>query len=1153
MTRLVRSRLSCLHSIVAALALLLSADRVYAQFDSAQLSGVVQDSSGGVLPGVDVVLVDVGTRIERRTVTNEGGLYTFPNVPVGEYRVNATLQGFKPVSKTGVRVTAGVNVRVDVALEVGEVSETITVSAAITSVDTAVIGRTVRAEQIAEIPLSGRRVSQVAQLTPGVVGGNMGGSVPTGTGTFFSGVNSINGGRSDEFLTTVDGAPSIRIRQAGGFMMGAQNYDTVAEVQVLTTNYQAEHGRASAGQLRLVTKSGTQSFRGNLFWSHQDDALDSNTWSRERAGLEKSPHKYNAYGFTLGGPIYIPGAFNADKSKLFFFWGQEWQRDRTVEEQVGIVPTVAMRNGDFSGTGRTIYDPQTGQPFSGNRIPEGRFSPQGRALLNAFPLPIPGFQQGQNNWIGNPSVFNNQRKDSIKIDFVPTGNHRVALRHTWAPNVWNDPEPLGVYSTIWDYPGRTLAATLTSTLSNSLINEFSFSWGSTSPSKYFGQRNCDYCPGGTEAFLYPRQRDVGINYPYLFPGTKLDADKIPNISLEGFTAINNAAYPGSWNDFVFLWTDNVTKVTGNHAFKAGMSVERSGMNDRIQLSFAQAPQTTNQNGSFRFFNATRPGATALPDPARPGFFVANTGSAAANTLLGLFDDYTEFGNKPNTKWLAMAFDWYVQDSWKPMSDLTLELGLRYSLWQPWGTTNRAMASFDPRFFDSATAAVIDRAAGFVVSGDRFNGIVLPGDNATDDAIANFPQLTNLQRLYHGVPNGFSETPTDGLQPRLGLAYAINDRTTFRAGVGRFLNRVQINTTAAYGFNPPLSDMQTVINGVVDAPGGATTRNFPLVMAYQSPDFTNPVSWAWNATVDRELPWEIHTAISYVGRSASHLERARNVNQLQPGTIQANPGVNANSLRPYKGFSTITLYETTGKSRYNSLQTQVERRSTRGLGFGIAYTLSRTEDDGSGRNDVLPNAFDDSNYYGISDLDRTHVLGARVHYMFPALDSSVAPLRWVLGDWNVSGVLQATSGAPFDVRTTVDIAGVGPGSGQQFYNVVGDPKAQRTDFDPTLGYAVWFDRNAFQAPAAGTFGTQAQNTLRYPGYWDLHMSLRKSVRTFNGHRVELRWEAFNVFNRRRLNSDVIGNQVNNPTLVNEFGRITSLIGNRTMQVGLQYVF
>src|SRR5262245_31738004 len=397
-------------SVVAMCVIVLGATPAHAQFDSAQISGVVQDTTGAVLPGVDVTLVNVGTRIERQAVTNEGGLYTFPTVPVGEYRITAMLSGFKPLTKSNVQVNAGLNIRVDVALEVGALSETIQVQAATTLVDTSVIGRTLRAEQIADTPLSGRRASQVAQLAPGVVGGNMGGSVPTGVGTFATGVTSINGGRADEFITTIDGAPSIRVRAAGGFMMGAQNYDTVAEVQVLTTNYQAEFGRASAGQLRLVTKSGSQNFRGNIFWSHQNDKLDTNTWTREQSGLPKSPHTYNAYGFTLGGPIYIPGVFNTSKSKLFFFLGEEWQRDRTVEEQTGIVPTAAMRNGDFSALlpTRVIRDPLTGQPFAGNVIPPDRISPQGRALLNAFPLPIPGFQQGANNWIGNPAVFNNQ-------------------------------------------------------------------------------------------------------------------------------------------------------------------------------------------------------------------------------------------------------------------------------------------------------------------------------------------------------------------------------------------------------------------------------------------------------------------------------------------------------------------------------------------------------------------------------------------------------------------------------------------------------------------------------------------------------------------------------------------------------------------------
>jgi hypothetical protein len=1116
---------------LAAAMLLVTSASGFAQFDSAAVSGAIRDSSGAVLPGVTVTLTNVGNGVRRDATTNDTGLYTFPNVPVGDYRVSAALQGFKTITQDGVRVSSSQNIRVDMQMEVGAVSEVITVQAATTMVDTAVLARTVRAEQIAEAPLSGRRPTQVAQLVPGAVGGNLG-NFPTATATFATGITSINGGRADEFMATVDGAPSIRVRAAGGFTMGMQNMDTVEEVQVLTTNYQAEFGRSSAGQLRIVTKSGTQAFHGNAFWNGQNDALDENTWARQRAGLPKTPHEWNAYGFTVGGPIYIPGRFNDSRQKLFFFLGEEWIRDRSVENQTGIVPTEAMRNGDFSALlpGRVIRNPVTGQPFPNNQIPKEMISPNGRALLNAFPLPIPGFQQGANNWIGAPAFFNNQRKDSIKIDFLPVANHRLATRHTWAPNIWNDPEPFGAFSTIWDYPGRTLAATLSSTLSNSFINEFTFSWGSTKPAAFYGQRNCAKCPAD-QAVEYPTNSQIGLNYPFLFPDTKLDPEKIPNMLLQGFTAINNNAYPGSWNDFVFLYSDTVTKILGNHTFKSGVSVERSGMNDQIQLSFATAPATVNQNGSFRFFDNRAGG----------------TGYSVANTLLGLFDDYTEFGAKPFTRWQAWGTDAFLQDSWKVGRALTLELGLRYSVWQPWGARNDEIASFDSAFYDPSRAVAINPAAGFIVpnSGDPFNGIVIPGDGASPETLEKFPQLANLSRLYRGVPNGFAETPKDGYQPRLGLAYAMNEKTTIRTGVGRFLNRVQINTTAAYGFNPPLSEMRTVINGNVDAPAGAERRDFPLLMAMQSPDFTHPVSWAWNATVDRQLFWQMRTQVSYVGRSASHLERARNINQLQPGTIQANPGVNANALRPYKGFGNITLYETTGESKYNALQLNVARSSPRGVGFNVAYTFSRTKDNGSDIRDLAPNSYDDSGYYGISNLDRPHVFVSQGRYKVPSLSGVPRAVNAILGNWDVSSVFQAQSGAPFDVRTATDIAGVGPGSGNQYYELVGDPKAARTEWDGNT--AIWFDKSAFRAPAAGTFATsQPRNVLRQPGFWDLHMSLRKTV-PFGTRRAEFRWDIFNV-----LNHSTLSNAQTNPNVA-DFGTISSRTGNRTMQVGLQYAF
>ena len=365
-------------------------------------------------------------------------------------------------------MNAGVNIRVDVQLEVGALSETVQVQAATTLVDTSVIGRTVRAEQIAETPLSGRRASQVAQLAPGVVGGNMGGSVPTGGGTFATGITSINGGRSDEFMTTIDGAPSIRVRAAGGFMMGAQNSDTVDEVQVLTTNYQAEYGRASAGQLRLVTKSGTQSFRGNVFWSHQNDALDANTWTRNQAGLEKSPHNYNAYGFTLGGPIFIPGGSTTASSSCSSSGARNgsaiarWKTRRASCRPRRCATATSAR----CCPGASFAIPRTGLPFPGNVIPRGPHQPAGPGAAERLSrCRRPGSSRAPTTGSATRRCSTTSGRTASRSTSCRPSNHRLAVRHTWAPNVWNDPEPLSVYSTIWDYPGRTMAATLTSTLS----------------------------------------------------------------------------------------------------------------------------------------------------------------------------------------------------------------------------------------------------------------------------------------------------------------------------------------------------------------------------------------------------------------------------------------------------------------------------------------------------------------------------------------------------------------------------------------------------------------------------------------------------------------------------------------------------------------
>ncbi len=1140
-------------AVSAVVAILLTALSASAQFDTAQISGLVRDPAGAIIPGVTVTVTNAGTGLQRQALTNEQGFYAFPNLPVGTYTVTAELPGFKKFVKTAVELNAAINIRVDIELAVGNLSEVVEVQATTNEVtaETAVIGRSVGSQEIAQLPLAGRNVALAAQLKAGVTGGRIGANLNSGTNAISAGGYNINGGRSDEYVTTVDGALSIRIRAAGGFSMGAQNIDTVEEVQVLTTNYQAEYGRASGGVLRIVTKSGTQEFHGKLFEAFQNNVLNANSWTRNSSrnpllSQEQEPIKYNSFGFAVGGPIYIPGKFNADKKKLFFYVGEEWDRTRDESLQQGIVPSLAMRRGDFSellnpanpffNRARVITDPVTKLPFQNNIIPGDRISPNGYALLNAYAEPTPGYLQGSNNYIRSFRTWDNQRKDSAKIDYIINDQHRLAVRHTWFPHIWNAINgPIPLYSTIWQYPNRTAVLTFTSTFSPTFINEFTASYGSTSPGRFYGELTCPPGKCVKNNDRYPVRSTSGLTYPLLFPGTKLDPEKMPSIAIQGVssagTTLNN--YPGEWNDFVYVLGNNMTKIVKNHTLKWGITIEKSGMNDQIQFSFANAPATTNQNGSFRFFDSGNPNTTGL---------------AIANALLGDFDDYTEFNKKPRTPWVTTAFDGFFQDSWKATRKLTVEAGLRYSLWPPWGTSDNTISMFDSKLYDPATSPIVDRTGGFIVSGDRFDGIVIPGCKPTSDAIKKFPYLADPQydRFYHCLPRGFSEIRKNGFQPRLGLAYAMNSKTSVRAGVGMFLNRVQINTTGAPGGNPPFMEMPTVINGRVDNPGGAQRRDFPLSLNMQDLVLKTPTAWAWNMTVERELPGTTKLSAAYVGRRGTYLERSRNINQLLPGTVQANPGVNANYLRPFRGVGAISLFENSGASKYNALQLQFDRRTTHGIGFGASYTLSRTKDNGSARGTVLPNAYDDKGFWGISDIDRTHVMLVNYYYNLPTLRSLPKVLGYVLGNWGISGVQQLQSGSPFSVTTTEDIAGVGAGSGSQFYNLVGDPNGvKRTDL--TSSPAIWFNKDAFARPNTGTFGTQPRNGLRNPGFWDAHLSVRRSFPVTEKHRLDLRWEAFNV-----LNHPVLSNANANPTL-GSFGTITSKTGNRTMQINLQYLF
>ncbi len=1122
----------------APLLALLFAAALAAQFDTGQIAGFVKDSSLATVVGANVTIRNENTGAEKTTKSNSTGYYVFPNLLVATYTLSAEAPGFKKVLETGITLSSSVRLNVDLALTVGSVTETIEIkaTAGLVQAESAVVSRTINSKQIADLTLNGRNPIYLALLKPGVRGGSIGTFDPDSVS---NGGFSINGGRADEYVVMVDGAVATRTRSSGS-MLGSQDVDTIEEVQILTANYGAEFGRSSAGQIRFITKSGGQRFHGNLVENFRNNALDANTWIRNHSPNRSefggpTPFRFNQYGYDINGPIYVPGKFNKDKSKFFFLWAQEWIKRREQQNPIALVPSLLMRDGNFSellsptnifyNRVRTVTDPDTKLPFPGNIIPVSRLSANGRALLRAYPNPTPGFDQRGANFIGSGARYSNTLKNTVKVDYVISSAHRLSFRGTTIPWDFNEPfqdNSLGTFQALWSRPNSTGALSLTSTITPTLLNEFNFSVNSD------GKGNIAYNP----ACGAPCNRATyGLTYPQIFPTGKEFPGKLPTIQIDPFYSLNNSsAYPGYWSGFVYAWSNNMTKILGNHTIKFGVFIERSGQNDGIQLTTASAPATVNQAGQFRFIDTGHPNSTGI---------------AIANTALGYFNDYGETSAKTVTPWVATGIDWFIQDSWKATKKLTLEYGIRHSIWPPWHSKWGTISMFNPAFFDKSKAATIDRSTGAITSGDPYNGITLPGSGPTAEGLKRFPVLANFKNLYHDLPDGFSQTHYTVFQPRLGMAYGFDSKTSFRAGIGAFANRTMINRDTALGGNAPFQLQQTVSNGNVDAPGGATARVFPFTMTIQDPVLKVPMAWNWNTTVARQLPWNLAVEVGYVGRRGIHNQRKRNINQLFTGATFANPGVNVNALRPYPGMGIVGISENSGLSLYNGLQTSIERRFSKGLAFGVAYTYSKATDNGSDLTDLLPDAYNDKSYQGTSDLNRTHVLIINYIYELPFLKGNKTIVHRLLGNWEISGMNQWQSGSPFSVRNNADNAGVGTGSGNQFYNQIADPNAiTRTAFTDSM---VWFDKAAFARPANGTWGVQQRNGLTNPGFWAFDAGLRKNFPTVEGQRLQVRFEFFNA-----LNHPVLGGANSNPTS-GQFGLITSKGGSRAIQIALKYIF
>jgi hypothetical protein len=1127
---------------VCASILLASAGPAWAQLDRGTISGTVRDEQGGVIAGVTVTASHTQVRTARTTVSGANGFYSFPNLQPGAYDLVAELPGFKKITHRAIQLDAAATITLDFNLEAGAVTEQVIVVAEAPPLQTDVaVRKTVESKDVELLLLNGRNPINLALLKSGVRGGpfNIFNFDSLTTGGF-----SINGSRSDDNLITVDGSIATRTRAAGA-IIGVLNIDALQEVQVLTANYMPEFGRSSGGQIRMVTKSGGREFHGSLYEYFRSEALDANAWSRNRSPDPRqhdgpAPFSFNQWGFTLGGPVLVPGRFNANRDKLFFFWGEEWIRYRQTQTSLVAVPSEAMRRGDFSelldpanpyfGRVRPIIDPQTGRPFPNNVIPESRLSPNGTAFLNMYPHPTAGFRQGQANAILESDNPRDTRKDHVRVDWWLDARNQVTGR--WSKFNWESVDAFRGGLTLargeWSRPNTTSTFAWTSTLTGTLINELTFG--------YSRDRVLIDVLRGTDTY---QRSHHNITYPYIFPTAKEIEDKIPTVVLSNFQVIDGGGFPQFSQGPIYTWSDNVTWVRGRHTLKGGVFIEYSG-----EDNFDQSP--LNQNGQFQFTD-DRAGGTGLD---------------VANAALGLFTTYGEIGQRARTTWRALATDLFVQDSWKPAGHVTLEGGLRWSYWPPWYALLNNAASFDRRFYDPTRAVTVDPGTGFIIpnTGDRYNGIVLPGDGFPPEALDSIEvaQDPAVQALFRGVPRGFSQTHADVIEPRLGLTWQWTDKTILRTSGGIFHTRTMLNDSTLLGGNAPFQPQVQVRNGSADDPGGSTVNDRALVMTAQDPVFKHPTAYIWAAGLQRELAFGIVADVTYVGRRGLYLQRERNINQLAPGTVYANPAMHPDALRPFRGLGVIRLSENAGKSRYNGLQVSLDRRYRQGLKVGVAYTLSKLTSNADDKRDVLPNTLDDTLYDGVSRLDRTHVLNVHYIYELPFWRDQTTLVRRLFGGWQVSGVTFVQSGEAYSVfRNNYD----GPGVGDTFpkpYDLVSDPAIDDPRFSQgaSVDQHYWFDSAAFREPARGTFGRQARGSIRGPGFQSWDIALVKNFPLKGTRRVQFRAELFNFPNHPNLGwpsaTDAYNAGFINPTSAN-FGRITNKGGERNIQLGLKVLF
>jgi hypothetical protein len=1088
-----------------------------AQVASAELSGSVLDATGAAVANAQVKATNVGTNLEHDVTTNATGNYVIPLLPPGDYTLSAEAPGFRKVVQSGISLQINQQARVDLSLQIGQASEVleVTASAPILQSEASSLGTVVAEKLVNQLPLNGRNFIQLATLSPGVNGVGF-----SATGTIMSGTRPddrrpgteifSNGNREGSNNFLYDGIDdnerltlSIVLRPA---------VEAVREFKIQTNLYSADVGRNSGAVVDVITKSGTNQLHGSLFEFLRNSAMDARNFFSPK-GTAFPSFRLNQFGGSFGGPVVLPKLYSG-KDRTFFFVDYEGYRRDSQQLLLGNIPTLKMRQGDFSETG-PIYDPITTRTnpngsgvirdqFAGNQIPASRWDPISIKLLNAYPQPTSPARF--NNYLANLIQNQNWDQGDARVDHQFNSDNNFFARwsmqntNTRVPSTYPATNIPGISAPVnlsdeasfagtSFQPAQQAAASYVHIFTPKLVNEFRVGFN-----RYRLDYTADgYAPGAALG------NQLGVPNSNVTP----QEQNLPIFSPANYLGIGQTrSLPLYRRENTFQYVDNVTWTHGGHTLKFGADFRRR------QLTIYQ----TNQgNGRFNF----SPALTDSRQPAGAG------GDSAASFLLGYptaaIHDYTL--NWPGQRGLELGL--YAADDWRATRKLTLNFGIRWDYYSPF-------------------SEVANRWANFNLVTDKID---IAGQNGVDKYAGVKPYYKNFG-------------------PRFGFAYQYAAHTVIRGGFGIFYNPTGSEAGSLRLFRQ-LPFGLTINNSPGDINVGPIVKNgFPPLPPLDvsvannpsgalfavDPHFRPSYAEQFNLTAEHEIsPWALLLRTAFVGNLGRHLYDTWNANQPVPGAAALNTRRPLYAVAP--NVSDVSYFTVDGLSSYYSLQVTADKRFGKGVSGLMGYSWSHAIDDvplefGGGAAGPLPqDPRYISNDRGNSIIDMRHRLTLSYLWELPfgsgkALLNTGGIVNAVLGGWQTNGILTVQSGLPFSaVLQTSTTNGTGSRP---------DATGASVTYPHTL--QNWFLPSAFATPAPFTYGNAGRDTLFGPGRTNWDMSLFKNFVIREQMRFEFRAEAFNIFNHPQfgLPNANIGNA--------QVGSITSTVGNsRQLQMGLRFQF